>query len=292
MSLAHSLETVLAMGAAAAFRALPWRAALGAGAALGSIAGALGLRRRVARANLAIAFPEKPESEREAILAAHYRELGRVLSEYPRLGELSAEASEAFEGVHGLEHLERAQAMGNGVILMSGHYSNFELMAARLARVHPVDVLTRRLSNPGVERWLTARRREAGLGTIPSETGVREVYGALRAGRMVAMLADQDARRHGVFVPFFGRPASTAIGPARISIATGAPILMGFNSRAADGRHTLHLEPALVAEDPRAEGAAERLTARHTARLEHWVRKCPEMWFWLHRRWKTAPPAN
>lgn len=292
MSFSHAIETALTMSVAAGFRALPWRASLGAGAALGSLAGALGLRRQVARANLAIAFPEKRESEREAILAAHYRELGRVLAEYTRLGELSRVDSEAFEAVHGLDHLERAYAKGRGVILMSGHYSNFELMAARLARLHPVDVLTRRLSNPGVDRWLAARRQGAGLGTIPSETGVREVYGALRANRCVAMLADQDARKHGVFVPFFGRPASTAVGPARISIATGAPILMGFNSRGADGRHTLHLEPPLEAEDPRALDAAERLTALHTARLEHWVRKRPEMWFWLHRRWKTSPPVK
>jgi len=290
--MSHALEALLARGAAAGLRALPWRSSIAAGAALGTAAGGLGLRRRVARANLALAFPKKPEAERDAILAAHYRELGRVLAEYTRMGELSALDSEAIAAVHGLEHLESARARGRGVILMSGHYSSFELLCARLGRLHPTDVLTRRVSNPGVERWLTERRHEAGLGTISSETGVREVYGALKAQRFVAMLADQDARGHGVFVPFFGRPTSTALGPARISIATGAPILMGFTTRGRDGRHALELEPPLEAEDPRASDAAERLTARHTARLEHWVRKRPELWFWLHRRWKTAPPGS
>lgn len=291
MSFAHAIESALAHAAAAGFRALPWRAALGAGAAAGTLAGTLGIRRRVARANLALAFPEQTAEAREAILTAHYRELGRVLSEYPRLDQLSAADSPALDALHGLEHLEAARAAGRGVILMSGHFSNVELLAARLGRMHPVDVLTRRLGNPGVERWIAARRREAGLGLISSETGVREVYGALRQGRMVAMLADQDARRHGGFVPFFGRPASTALGPARIALATGAPILMGFATRAADGRLSLHVEPPLEIEDPRADDAALRLTALHTARLEHWVRRRPELWFWLHRRWKTAAPT-
>jgi Kdo2-lipid IVA lauroyltransferase/acyltransferase len=115
------------------------------------------------------------------------------------------------------------------------------------------------------------------------------VYQELRANRWVAMLADQDARRQGVFVPFLGHPASTAIGPARLALATGAPIVMGFDTRRDDGRHEIDVEPALEVDDPRAPDAAERLTALHVAMLERWVRRCPEMWFWLHRRWKTAP---
>src|SRR6185436_12021770 len=112
------------------------------------------------------------------------------------------------------------------------------------------------------------------------------------AGRWVAMVGDQDARRQGVFVPFLGRPASTALGPARIALATGAPIVMGFVTRAKDGRMTLDIEPPLALEDPGAKDAALRLTALHTARLEEWVHARPAMWFWLHRRWKTAPPVE
>ena len=292
MNLAHAFETALALAAAAGFRALPRRGSLRAGAAAGDLARRIGLRRQVARDNLAIAFPEKSEAERERILRAHYHELGRVLSEYPRLGELSRADSDAFEAIHGVEHLDRAHAAGKGAILMSGHYSNFELMAARVGRFHAMDVLTRRLSNPGVDRWLTARRREAGLGTIPSETGVREVYAAMRANRFVAMLADQDARGHGAFVPFFGRPTSTALGPARIALATGAPIIMGFVTRGSDRRLTIHLEPPLEIPESGTGEAALALTARHTARLEHWIRRRPELWFWLHRRWKTAAPRG
>src|SRR5262249_26371726 len=112
---------------------------------------------------------------------------------------------------------------------------------------------------------------------------------SLRAGRWVAMVGDQDARRQGVFVPFLGRPASTALGPARIALATGVPIIMGFVMRQPDGRMVLEIEPPLEIANPGAPDAAQRLTAPHPARLEARVRARPEMWFWLHRRWKTKP---
>jgi KDO2-lipid IV(A) lauroyltransferase len=119
---------------------------------------------------------------------------------------------------------------------------------------------------------------------------MRGAFAALRANRWVAMLADQDARRHGVFVPFFGRSASTPVGPAALALRAGAPIIMGFDRRLPDGRHRLVIEPPLEIENPEASDAALRLTAAHTARLEARVREQPPLWFWLHRRWKTSPP--
>jgi KDO2-lipid IV(A) lauroyltransferase len=292
MKATHALEAVLVRALAAGAGALPWHATLGLGAALGEAAGALGLRREVAAANLARAFPERTPAERAAILRAHYRELGRVAAEYPRLGELvRAPAGEVVARVSGLEHLERVRAAGRGAILLSGHVGNFELQGALLGQRHPVDFVVRPLSNPAVESLLSRARAGAGVGEISAATGTRKVYEALRANRWVAMLGDQDARRQGVFVPFFGHPASTAIGPARFALATGAPIVMGFDLREPDGRHVLEIDPPLEPGDPGAPDAVERLTALHVARLEQVVRARPESWFWLHRRWKTAPPG-
>lgn len=280
---------------AAGGRALPWRASLRAGAGLGDAARVLGIRRRVAEENLARAFPERSAAERAAILRAHYREVGRVVAEYARLGELArAPAGEVVAETRGLEHLEGALAGGRGAILVSGHVGNIELYGAFLSRRHPVDFVVRPLSNPWVEALLSRQRAAAGVGQISAAIGTRRVYQALRENRWVAMLADQDARRHGVFVPFLGTPASTVLGPARIALATGAPIVTGFGFRRRDGRHEIEIGPPLTddlaAGDPAAPGAAERLTALHVARLERWVRERPESWFWLHRRWKTAPP--
>jgi len=289
----HAFEAALARALAAGVRALPWPASLAFGAGLGDFLGRLGLRRRVAEENLAHAFPERSAVERRSILREHYRELGRVAAEYARLGALARAAEgEVVAEIFGFEHLEWALARGRGAILLSGHFGNFELLGAHLTRYHPVDYVVRSMSNPHVERLIARERERAGVGRIRAETGARRVYQALRENRWVAMLADQDGGRHGVLVPFLGRPASTPLGPARIAIATGAPIVAGFAARRPDGRHTLVIEPPLVADDPRAADAAERLTARHVALLERWVRRRPESWLWLHRRWKTAPAAG
>ena len=290
MSAAHVLEGALIEALGVGFRALPWRLSLVVGAGCGNVARVLGARVRVARDNLAHAFPELAPAEREAILERHYRELGRILAEYARLGPLvRAPGDTVVAEAHGLEHLERVRAEGRGAILLSGHFGNVELLGAWIGRRHPVAFLTRPLSNPVADAWIERHRAEAGVETISTRAGLRRVYGALRANRWVAVLGDQDARRHGVFVPFLGRLASTPIGPARLALKTGAPIVMGHAMRCPDGRHVLELDPPVHA-DPGVPDAAERLTALHAARLESWVRQQPEQWFWLHRRWKTPPP--
>ncbi len=289
MRLKHALEAGAVRALDGLARALGWRASLALGAGAGALLGALGVRRRVAEANLARAFPELGDATRRGILARHYRELGRVALEYAHLDTLSlSEPGGPVAEVRGFEHVRDAVKDGRGAILLSGHFGNFELMAAWIARRLPVDVVARPLSNPAVDRWLTARRERAGLGVIRADRGVRGVYAAIRAGHCVAMLADQDARRHGVFVPFLGSPASTPVGPARLAIALKVPIVMGFGRRREDGRHELEIEPPLWA-DGDDEAAALRLTARHAERLSERVRHHPESWFWLHRRWKTAP---
>jgi KDO2-lipid IV(A) lauroyltransferase len=174
---------------------------------------------------------------------------------------------------------------------LTGHFGNFELMGAWLARLHPVDFVVRPLRNRPLDRWLVEQRRASGVGIIDANAGIRAVYRALAGNRWVPMVGDQDARRHGVFVPFFGRLASTPSGPARIALATGAPIVTGYVVRGADGRHSLTLDAPLEAGDPASADAVGRLTALHTARLEAWVRRHPAAWLWLHRRWKTSPPA-
>ena len=288
---AHLIESLLLRGVAAGFRGLSWRASLSAGAWLGDRVREAGVRRRVAEDNLARVIPAWSEQERALILRDHYREVGRIAAEYSRLPELvHSTPGEVVAEVRGREHLEAGLAMGRGVLLMTGHFGNFELLGAWLGRSYPVDFVVKPLSNPYSERWLAARRSACGVGSLSTHGSLKRVFLALRAGHCVAILADQDARRAGVFVPFMGRPASTPVGPARLALATGAPIIMGFQVRLPDGRHVLELEPPYLAgaDD---DGAVERVTAWHTSRLEYWVRRVPHQWFWLHRRWKTTPPV-
>lgn len=288
----HALEALLARAVAAGVTALPRRQSLAAGAALGDVARRLGLRRAVAEANLVRAFPERGLAERRAILVEHYRELGRVACEYPRLAELvHAAEGEVVAPPVGIEHLDAAAALGRGVILLTGHYGNFELLGAWLGRRNPVDFVVKPLSNPRVEAMLALWRRGAGVGSIAIGAGAKRIFAALKQKRWVAMLADQDARRSGLFVPFLGVPSSTPPGPAAIALRTGAPIVMGFCLRLEDGRHQLTVAPPLLATGDGGPNAVRALTAAHAAVLEEWVRRHPAMWFWLHRRWKTPPPS-
>jgi KDO2-lipid IV(A) lauroyltransferase len=287
----HAVAGWFARGALSSLDGLSWPAALRVGAALGEAVGMLGIRRGVARANLALAFPERSPAERDAVLAAHYRELGRIAAEYGRLPRLArTPEGEVVAGVEGGDTL-RALA-GRGVLMLSGHLGNFELLAAWLSRFNPVDFLVKPMSNPAVEATVDRLRRDAGVGVISTHGGVKQVVRALRAGHWIAVAGDQDARGHGVFVPFFGRLASTAEGPARLSLQTGAPIVYGACRRLPDGRHHLALDPPQWGQGKADDAGVLALTAWHTARLEARVRETPEQWFWLHRRWKTAPPIG
>jgi KDO2-lipid IV(A) lauroyltransferase len=292
--LAHLAETALLRAVAGLLGLLPRGLATGLGAALGGLALGLGVRREVARSNLARAFPDRDERWRARVLAQHYRELGRVAADYARLPALvHAPRERVFAAWRGEEHLHAARARGRGVLLLTGHLGNFELMGAAIGRLMPVAFLVKPLSNPGAEAWIARLRSRAGVDLLPIGAGVRGALRRLRAGGAVALLGDQDARRDGIFVPFLGTPASTPAGPAWLSLASGAPIVFGTCLRTGDGRYEVRVLPPIVpegsADDPRA---VESLTRRHTALLEAAVRERPESWFWLHRRWKTAPPPG
>src|SRR5262245_6001589 len=290
---AHVAQTLLLRSLAGVLGALPRGTASACGAALGSLAGALGVRRKVAEENLARAFPEQDERWRARVLAEHYRELGRVAADYARLPELvRAPRERVFAVWQGEEHVSAARARGRGVVLLTGHLSNFELFAAAFGRIQPLAILVKPLSNPGAEAWISGLRTAAGEDLLPTGAGVRGALRRLKAGGAVALVGDQDARRDGVFVPFFGRPASTPVGPAWLSLASGAPIVFGTCLRAPDGRYEARfratLEPEGEAGDPHA---VTELTRRHTALLEAAIREQPESWFRLHKRWKTVPPV-
>jgi KDO2-lipid IV(A) lauroyltransferase len=291
VSVRHRLEALLVRGLVAIVRALPSRAALALGARLGDLARVLGIRREVARANLALAFPDRPAADREQILYAHYRDLGMMLCEAARGGaSVYAPEGEVVAAVRGLEHLEAARRSGRGAIVLTGHYGDYGLIAGRLGRLNPMVIFAQGLSNPSVDALMDRTCAEGGVQMLTGRSGLRRMILGLENNGWALMLADQDAGRDGVFVPFMGRPSSTSAFPVELSLRTGAPILMAFITRRADGRNEIDVLPPLTLE-PTAPDAVRALTALHVAELERWVRRHPHMWFWLHRRWKTPPPA-
>jgi KDO2-lipid IV(A) lauroyltransferase len=290
----HRVEYALVRAGALLVAPLPDGAARRFGRALGALARWLGVRVAVARANLARAFPDRTDAERERILARAYAQAGMEAIEVLRFPRVTmAQVDVIARSVEGLEHIAAARALGRGVVLVTGHFGAYELLGAVVARQgHPIRFLVRSQSNPLVDAELQARRAALGVEVTAHGIGVRQILRELHSGGCVAILADQDAGRGGVFVDFFGTPASTPPGPAEFSLRAGAPLVMGYLVRGEDGRYAGRFLPAIEIA-PSGDHAADvrALTAAHTHRLESWIREHPEQWLWTHRRWKTAVPV-
>ena len=290
-TLVHRLEAFGARFLAASARALPRGAAFALGRAIGDGARRLGLRVDVARANLARAFPERTAGERESILRRAYTQAGMSAIELLRADPRDYAGRVKLVGV---ENIAAARRGGRGAVVVSGHFGAFELAVAAVTEAgQPVHMFVRAQSNPLVDALVVARRRRLGAGVVGhGRRGVGEALAILRQGGIVAVLADQDAGRDGVFVPFLGRPASTPPGPAEFALRAGASIVFGVAWRSDDGeRYEVTLLPAIEPARSGDHAADVRaLTAAHARALEHFVRLHPEQWLWTHRRWKTAPP--
>jgi KDO2-lipid IV(A) lauroyltransferase len=157
----------------------------------------------------------------------------------------------------------------------------------------PFAVIARPLDNPALDQRLVGLRRGSGNEVIPKRRAVRETMRALGRGSGVAILIDQDARQDGVFVPFFGRMASTTPTLALLALRTEAPIVPVFACVETDGTISVHIEP-VVEPEPTGDRDADvlRVSAACTAIVERWVRRHPEQWLWMHRRWKTRPASE
>jgi KDO2-lipid IV(A) lauroyltransferase len=270
-------------------RLLPLRVATGIGAALGWLAYTVfRVRARVARDNATRAVGE--DGRPDEVARRSYQNLGRSMMEYTALGRLTHDDVRAMVRFEGLEHFDRALEVGKGGVVFAGHFGNWELLgAAAAAHGYPIHFLVGEQTNHRVDDLMNDLRRSQGIGIISRHVALKKVLRALKDNQFVALLADQNVRKGGVFVDFLGRSASTAKGPAMFAIRQGCPIITGFIRREGDG-HVATLEPPLF-PDPSLEGdeAICDLTQRFTDVLADYVRRYPDEYFWAHRRWKTRP---
>jgi KDO2-lipid IV(A) lauroyltransferase len=276
---------------AAALERADWEGAQRFGALVGALGWRLARRdRRRTLEHLAIAFPEMPASEREQLGRASFRHLGVMLGESLWMRTRDGAEVKRRVRLEGWEEVERARAAGRPILLVTGHCGNWELLAAAL-NLHGLEiaVMARELDQPGLQNALLGLRERFGTKTIVRGRpgAARDLLRTLRSGGALGLLIDQDTQLDGVFVDFFGRQAWTPVGAAEIALRFRAAALATFIERLPDGSHRARIQPALeLSSDPVAA------TQAMTACIETQIRRVPEQWVWLHRRWRRRPEAE
>ncbi|MBM4032184.1 MAG: lysophospholipid acyltransferase family protein [Planctomycetes bacterium] len=277
-------------------RLLPVGAHLRLGRILGAVARFVDRgHRRLAEANAAWALGVGPDEAR-GIVRRLYRNMSTNFVEDLMLPKtLKRRRLEDFARIEGAEHLRAALAQGKGAIVVTGHLGNWELAGLALAHLAGSTMaVARELSNPRLEARMRRFRERGGLRVAARDGALRHVLTHLRAGGCVAMLIDQNQRKGGVFVPFFGKLAATVPSPASLALKYGVPVLFGYGYRVGDGLfHCFHLDPPfelIRTGDYRADVVAN--TALFTKRVEDCVRRHPDQWFWVHQRWRKRPPEE
>lgn len=297
-SFADALPLAGALVLRESLRHLPLDVAIRLGASIGrSYARLRGPRVEVAARNLELAFPEWSEVRRQEVLRESFANLGRGIAELCLLQGKSRDALLDRVRVEGTEHWDAARVaseLGDGVILLTAHLGNWELAGIAMAKQgFPLSVIHREFSNPHIEGLVAGWRGGTGLETVSRGGAGFAVVRALKDGRLVGMLCDQNApRREAVFAPFFGREASTRYGPVALAMRRGVPILPVYCYREGDGsRHVVRAEPALELEPAGSDrhAALQRNVGRMNESIEAAIRRAPDHWSWIHRRWRSRP---
>jgi KDO2-lipid IV(A) lauroyltransferase len=269
---------------------LPW----GVQRVLGRLAGGLARllipeRRRAARINIALCFPELDEAAREKLLREHFRDVGIGLFEFARAWWGEVGPLRPGLRVEGLEHLEAARAGGRGVIVVSGHFTTLEIAARLMCDYAPLAGMYRP-HDQGAMEWAVKRGRLRYATAMFGREELRPALRHLKQGGLLWFAPDQDTRRgDSVFVPFFGRPAYSLTSTHQLARLSGAAVIAFAHERRADGGYTLRLAPAF-ADFPSKDATVD--TARVMAAIEAMVRQVPSQYLWIHRRFKRQPDGR
>jgi KDO2-lipid IV(A) lauroyltransferase len=276
---------------------MPPRIAIALGRAMGRIAYASARNlRRTGERNLELAFPEKSERERTEILRSCFRSLGRELGVFSQFSTATPQSLLSLTDCEGLEHLEAAKAQGRGVILFTGHLGAWELTSFALSVLgHPLSFLVRRIDNPKVERLVDESRTRFGNKTLDKLSAARSMVKILRAGETLGLLLDLNTLEdEAIFVDFFGIPASTNFMVAKLALRTQAQIIPIFAPWEEEReKFVLRMQqPVFIEVGGNEEEDVLRLTAKLSLVVEEYVRRYPDQWLWIHKRWKTRPPGE
>jgi KDO2-lipid IV(A) lauroyltransferase len=286
----YRIEAALVRGLEGLVLLMPMSAVRRTGAALGRFVHAVdGFHRRIALANIARALPSKSLEERRATIRSVFAHFGSVLLELIKIGTLTNDEILAHLETEGEERVRQAYAKGRGVLLFTGHFGYWEVGAVALAlRVQPVSVMARPLDNPYLHRMLERIRTRLGNSVIYRQGAIRKVLQELAGNRGVAILIDQHLHTpDAVYVDFFSRPAATTNALAALALRTGAPVIPAFIMPLPHGRYRVVFEHAVEPPTSDSPDAVRQFTQRCTDVLEMYIRRHPDLWLWMHRRWRT-----
>lgn len=301
-ALGHRVQYAAYATLRALVRLLPHAGARTLGGGVGRLAHlVLPRQRKIAHENLARALPEMPEDERRRTVRAVFEHLGLAVAD-----AVSVERFDLVElcrrmDIEGWEHLQeaerRAREKGMGVFVLSAHLGLWEVAACPPGIYGgPLHVVGRPLDNPLLDRELVRSRARFGNRLIPKRGAVRPMFRILSGGGRVGILIDQRARpEEGIWIPFFGLPAYTTPILARMALRTGAPVVPIFGLPLPEGRYRIVLRAAIRPEEVAhldGEAAVVELTRRYLAACEAEIRRHPQMWLWLHERWKQPRAAR
>ena len=288
----HYLEYQVLLGIGFLIRHLPRPMILRLGRLVGDfIYYCVPVRKAVVIDHLEQAFPEKSIAEIRKIARGTYQNLGMNVLEHLCMPMLSIEEIRCIVDLADEQILVQALERKRGVIIVGGHLGNWEYSSSALsANGYRFGVVVAKISNKYLDKKINEHRQATGGEMIPKKSSTKAVIRILRDNGTVGMLIDQNQNRGGTFVDFFGRPCSTAKGPALMALKTGASIIFFAAIRQPDGTIRVAFEPVDI--DYQAGPTDENIrdiTQRCTSRLEHYSRLYPDQWFWMHRRWKTRP---
>ncbi len=293
-TLKHRFEYLLVILLVAVLTTLPEGLAGWIGRGLGWLGGSvLRIRRRVVDENLRRAFPGRSPRWYRSVALGTYRHFGGEIVSTLRLERMSQAERRERCRVEGFGHIEGPTSRGQGVLVLAGHFGNWEAAAvSTTSRGVPLDAVARRQRNSLFDEYALRARERLGTGVIYQGELLRAAMQSLRAGKVLALVADQNFTGDGVFVEFFGSPASTVRGPGILAIRTGAPVVFADPRREPGlrARYAVRYSRIAVPEGGDLEKRVRELTRTYMEKLEEAVRESPEQYFWFHKRWKTRPP--
>jgi KDO2-lipid IV(A) lauroyltransferase len=291
--LRYSLESLAFFAFIGFFKLLGLDGASAFGGFIGrEVLSRLGLSNR-ARTNLRAAYPEKSEAEIEAIVREMCDSLGRTFGEYAHFDKIRMIGPDPRIAVEGREHPDNAKAHGQGVLFVSGHFANWEIMPSVAIDIgHDGGEVYRPQNNPFVDRWLVKKRMLSGPKDqiAKGARGTRKIFTLLRRTKSVCLLVDQKTNE-GIPAVYFGREAMTTPAPAALALRLNAALIPAQLQRVKgkNARFALKFHPPIPykASDDHDRDVAE-VTQRITTKIEEIVRERPSQWLWIHRRWPTG----